>query len=125
MKKTVIFGNTWKQNFFSVLHPIYQILRVQHVSYGGISQVMEHIFPQGKDTVLRAFNSSVEEIVVPPFESLHIVYYDKQFPERGRSQKYCLTILDNYTAQPIADELYDKKDPYTIKEFLGQHLDPN
>ncbi|MBV1755559.1 MAG: ISNCY family transposase, partial [Methanobacterium sp.] len=40
-------------------------------------------------------------------------------------QKYRLTLLDNFTAQPIADELHNKKDPDTIKKFLGLHLDPN
>ncbi|MBV1768456.1 MAG: ISNCY family transposase, partial [Methanobacterium sp.] len=91
----------------------------------GISQVMEHIFPRGKDTILRAFTDSVEETIIPPLEVSHIVHYDEQFPKRGRSQKYRLTLLDNFTAQPIADELYNKKDPDTIKKFLGRHLDPN
>ncbi|MBV1729226.1 MAG: ISNCY family transposase, partial [Methanobacterium sp.] len=58
-------------------------------------------------------------------EVSHIVHYDEQFPKRGRSQKYRLTLLDNFTAQPIADELHNKKDPDTIKKFLGLHLDPN
>ncbi|MBU4607785.1 MAG: ISNCY family transposase, partial [Euryarchaeota archaeon] len=66
---------------------------------------MEHIFPRGKDTILRAFTDSVEETAVPPLEVSHIVHYDEQFPKRGRSQKYRLTLLDNFTAQPIADEL--------------------
>ena len=29
------------------------------------------------------------------------------------------------TGQPIADDLYDRKDSTTIKEFLEKHLDPN
>lgn len=119
------FWESLKQEFFSALNPIYQILRTHHVSYTGISQVMEHIFPRGKDTILRAFTDSVEETVVPPLKVSHFVHYDEQFPKRGRSQKYRLTLLDNFTAQPIADELYNKKDPDTIKEFLGRHLGPN
>jgi hypothetical protein len=38
------FWECMKQEFFSALNPIYQILSVHHVSYAGISQVMEHIF---------------------------------------------------------------------------------
>jgi len=119
------FWEDMKTGFFSALKPIYQLLRVHHVSYEGISQLMEHIFPRGKDTIYHAFTDSVEETAVPPLEVSHIVHYDEQFPKRGCSQKYRLTILDNFTAQPIADELHNKKDPETIKEFLERHLNPN
>ena len=33
-------------------------------------------------------------------------------------------MLDGVTGKPIADELYDRKDPETIKTFLEAHLDP-
>ncbi|MBV1756065.1 MAG: hypothetical protein KMY52_10990 [Methanobacterium sp.] len=110
------FWESLKKEFFSVLNHVYQILRVNHVSYEGISDLMEAIFPRGKDTILRAFTDSVEKAVVPPLEVSYIVHYDEQFPKRGRSQKYRLTLLDNFTAQPIADELHNKKDPNTIKK---------
>jgi len=42
----------------------------------------------------------------------------------GRAQKFRLTLLDGVTGRPIADELYDRKDPETIKAFLEAHLDP-
>jgi hypothetical protein len=119
------FWENMKSEFFDLLDHIYQVLRVHHVSYGGISDLMAVIFPRGKDTILRAFNDSVDEAVVPPFEGLHIIHYDEQHPKRGRSQKYRLTLLDNFTAQPLADELHNKKDPDTIKEFFGRHLDQN
>jgi len=40
-------------------------------------------------------------------------------------KKYRLTLLDHTTGRPIAEELYNKKDPDTIKKFLKKHLDPN
>jgi len=119
------FWEDMKTEFFSALKPIYQTLRAHHVSYEGISQVMKHIFPQGKDIIFHAFTDSIEEAVVPPLECSHIVHYDEQFPKQGCLQKYRLTLLDHTTAQPIVDELYDKKDPDTIKEFLGRYLNPD
>ncbi len=36
-----------------------------------------------------------------------------------------MTLLDSVTGRVIAEELLNKKDPDTIKEFLGRHLDPD
>jgi len=95
------------------------------VSYEGISDIMDFIFPRGKDTKYNSFNSSVENTKIPPIKDVRIVHYDEQYPKEGRTQKYRLTLLDHVTGQPIADELYDSKDSTTIKEFLDKHLDPN
>jgi len=119
------FWEKMKTEFFSVLDHVYQILRVNHVSYEDISALMEAIFPRGKDTILRAFNDSMEEADFPVLENFNIIHYDEQYPKRGRTQKYRLTLLDSVSGLPIADELYNKKDPETIKNFLKKHLDPN
>jgi len=58
-------------------------------------------------------------------EDIPIVHYDEQHPKKGRTQKYRLTLLDGVSTKVIAEELLDKKDPETIKGFLGRHLDPN
>jgi len=58
-------------------------------------------------------------------ENFNIVYYDEQYPEHGRMQKYRPTLLDSVSSLLIADELYSKKDPETIKNFLEKHLCPN
>ena len=55
---------------------------------------------------------------VPPLEDVLIVHYDEQFPKEGRSQKYRLTLLDAKTKRPLADELFDKKDPEIVEQFL-------
>jgi len=119
------FWKNMKNDSFNNLNLIFQRLRVNHVSYQGIALVMDLIFPRGKDTILRAFTDSVEITSVPPVKDYFIVHYDEQHPKCGRTQKYRLTLLDHVSAQPIADELYDKKDPETVKAFLGKYMDPD
>jgi hypothetical protein len=118
------FWEKLKSEFFEVLDTLYQRLRVLHVSYPGISSIMELIFPRGKDTLSNAFNSSVERTEIPPVDEVRIVHYDEQHPKEGRTQKFRLTLLDHVTSQPIADELCDKKDGETISKFLKKNLDP-
>jgi len=60
------------EKFFDTLNFIYQRLRVQHVSYQGIASVMDLIFPRGKDTILNAFNNSVEKTDIPTMEDVYI-----------------------------------------------------
>ena len=117
------FWEDLKEDFFSVMGQIYQRLRVHHVSYQGISWILELIFPRGKDTIYRAFNSAVDSTILPHMEDVQIIHYDEQHPRKGRNQKYRLTLL-NGSGRVIAEELLNKKDPDTIKEFLGRHLDP-
>jgi len=40
-------------------------------------------------------------------------------------KNFRLTLLDDATGRPIADELYDNEDSETIKTFLAEHLDPD
>ena len=39
---------------------------------------MDRIFPGGKDTICRAFNSSVEIAEIPPVDDMRVVHYDEQ-----------------------------------------------
>ena len=119
-----IFWEKLKGEFFEALDSIYQLMRLHHVSYQGISSIMELIYPRGKDIIFNAFNDSVEKSVIPPVEDIQIVLYDEQHPKEGRTQKFRLTLLDGVTGRPIAEELYDTKDPKTIAVFLAQYLDP-
>lgn len=119
------FWEELKEEFFSVMDQIYQRMRVHHISYEGIAWILELIFPRGKDTIYRAFNGAVGSTVIPRVEDVQIVHYDEQHPRKGRNTKYRLTLLDGVTGRVIAEELLDKKDPETIKEFLGRYLDPD
>lgn len=112
-----------KTLFSDLLGELYQLLRSNHVGYNAISQIMHLIFPQSKSTVFREFNRVMENVEIPPLENVLIVHYDEQFPKEGRSQKYRLTILDAETKRPLADELFDKKNPNTIKQFLMANFD--
>lgn len=118
--------SVWEKlkNMFSDLRgELYQVLRLNHVSYSAISDIMHLIFPQSKSTVFRSFNHAMYNTKVPPLEDVLIVHYDEQFPKEGRSQKYRLTLLDAKTKRPLADELFNKKDPETIKQFLLANFD--
>jgi hypothetical protein len=119
------FWEKLKEDFFEIISMIDQLLRLHHVSYQGISDIMGLIYPQGRDTIFNAFADSVEKTIIPPAEDIRIVLYDEQHPKKGRTQKYRLTLLDGVTGQPIAEELYDSKDPATIMAFLVKYLDPN
>lgn len=112
-----------KEGFFNLLGQIYQQLRLNHVSYQGISGILSLIFPQSKDAVFRGFNHAMEDVEIPPLENVLIVHYDEQFPKEGRCQKFRLTILDAKTKQKLADELFDDKSPETIKQFLISKFD--
>ena len=112
-----------KTLFSDLLGELCQLLRSNHVGYNAISQIMHLIFPQSKSTIFREFNRVMENVEIPPLENVLIVHYDEQFPKEGRSQKYRLTILDAETKRPLADELFDKKDPETIKQFFMANLD--
>jgi transposase-like protein/bifunctional DNA-binding transcriptional regulator/antitoxin component of YhaV-PrlF toxin-antitoxin module len=109
--------------FSDMLGELYQLLRSNHVGYNAISQIMHLIFPQSKSTVFKEFNRVMENVEIPPLENVLIVHYDEQFPKEGRSQKYRLTILDAESKRPLADELFDEKDPKTIKQFLMANFD--
>ena len=119
------FWEKLKEDFFDIISMIDKLLRLHHVSYQGISDIMELIYPQGRDTIFNAFADSVEKTVIPPIEDFQIVLYDEQHPKKGRTQKFRLTLLDSVTGQPIAEELHDSKNSATITAFLTKYLDPN
>lgn len=112
-----------KANFFNQIRRIYRQLRNAHVSYQAISDIIKLIFSQSRGSVYREFNESMEEVEIPKIEKVYIVHYDEQFPKEGRCQKFRLTLIDAKTKQPIVDELFENKDPETIKQFLISHLD--
>jgi transposase-like protein len=112
-----------KTELFSHLGQIYQLLRLNHVSYQSISNIMDLIFSRSKGTVFREFNKIMEDVEIPQLKAVYIVHYDEQFPKEGRCQKFRLTLLDAKTKQKIADELFDDKSPDTIRQFLISKLD--
>jgi hypothetical protein len=119
------FWEKLKGDFFGIIAEIYNLMKLHHVSYQGISDIMGLIYPQGKDSIFNMFADSVEKTVIPPAENIRIVLYDEQHPKKGRTQKFRLTLLDGVTGQPIAEELHDSKDPATITAFLTKYLDPS
>ena len=119
------FWEALKNSFFGVINAFYQQLRFYNVAYQGISAAMKLVFPRGKTTIYNEFMESVEKTYIPPVEDVLIVHYDEQHLKINGTQKFRLTLLDDATGRPIADELYDNKDSETIKAFLAKHLDPD
>ncbi|KKH25971.1 hypothetical protein DU58_07960, partial [Methanosarcina mazei] len=117
------FWEDLKTLLYDSFNNFFQVLRYHNVSYEGISDVMDFIFPRSKSTVLRAFYNGMEKETVPFSENIHMVHYDEQHPKEGRCQKYRLTLLDAKTQTTIADDLFDDKSSETIKEFLRKNLD--
>jgi hypothetical protein len=54
---------------------INKLLRLHHLSYLGISDIMALIYLQGQDTIFNAFADSVEKTIIPPAEDIRIVLY--------------------------------------------------
>jgi len=98
------------------------VLRDLHVSWQGISHVMDFIMPMGKDKAISFFDEAIGEFTYEQ-KNYVIVNYDEQHPKNGRIQKFRLTLLNYVTKQPIADELFDSKDDETIEMFLRKNLD--
>lgn len=116
------FWESLKSTLSDSLGEFFKLLRSYNVSHEGISAVMDFIFPKSKSTILREFNSNMEQEKVSRDENVRIVCYDEQHPKKGRCQKFRLTLLDPKTQKPLADELFDDKSPETIKSFLKKYL---
>lgn len=117
------FWNNLKTGFFDILTEICLRLRLNHVSYELIEEIMSFIYPRDKDTIRNIVQSAIEEQKVPDVKNIQIVHYDEQHPKAGRNQMYRLTLLDSISGQVIADELFDSKDADTIEAFLRRNLD--
>ncbi len=50
------FWEDLKTLLFDSFNNFFQILRYHNVSYDGISDIMDFIYPRSKSTILRAFN---------------------------------------------------------------------
>jgi hypothetical protein len=105
-----------------ILTGLYQVLRNHDVSYQGISEVMDYLIPQSRDTICRNFSNSVASVQLPETSSIQIIHYDEQHPKAGRSQKYRLTLLNGVSHEVIAEEVSDNKSQEAIKSFFKNNL---
>lgn len=117
-----IFLDNMKLEISKILAGLYQILRNHDVSYEGISDVMDYLIPQSRDTICRRFSDSVAGIHLPKTSSIQIIHYDEQHPKAGRSQKYRLTLLDGVSHEVIAEEVSDSKSQEFVKPFFENNL---
>ena len=117
-----IFLDNIRLECSKILDGLFQVLRNHDVSYEGISDVMDYLIPQGKDTVCRKFSNSVASVRLPETSPIRIIHYDEQHPKAGRSQKFRLTLLNGVSHEVIAEELADKKSQDTIKPFFERNL---
>lgn len=118
------FWENLKDEFFEALDCISSILRNHHVSYQGMQDVFDIIYPRCRETIRKNLIDHLEKIELPEINNVIYLHYDEQHPKKGRSQKFRLTLLDAESRNAIADELFDDKSPDTILAFLYKHLDP-
>jgi hypothetical protein len=111
-----------KTLLFDSFNGFFQLLRYHNVSYDGISDIMDFIYPRSRSTILRAFYKEMEQETVPFSENIRIVHYDEQHPKEGRCQKYRLTLLDTKTQRTIADELFEIKVQKPSRNFYRKIL---
>ena len=117
-----IFLDNIRVECSKVLEGLCQVLRNHDVSYEGISDVMNYLVPQGKDTICRKFSNSVASVQLPETSPIQIIHYDEQHPKAGRSQKFRLTLLNGVSHEVIAEELSDNKSQDAIKPFFKNNL---
>ena len=109
----------WSKSF-------YQILRTNNVSYYGISDLMSMIYPKSKDTIFREhqFDMDMLTITPPPRSStFQVISYDEQFPKKGRTQQFRLTIFDFNSRTPIADEIFSTINANIVLDFFERNVD--
>lgn len=121
-KEENIFWDNMKLEISKILAGLYQVLRNHDVSYEGISNVMDYLIPQSRDTICRRFSNSLTSVELPETSSIQIIHYDEQHPKASRSQKYRLTLLNGVTHEVIAEEVSDNKSQETIKHFFKNNL---
>lgn len=117
-----IFLENMRLEISKILAGLYQVLRNHDVSYEGISDVMDYLIPQSRDTICRTFSNSVASIQLPKTSPIQIIHYDEQHPKAGRSQKYRLTLLNGVSHEVIAEEVSDNKSQEVIKPFFQNNL---
>ena len=67
--------------FNQIFTGLYQVLRNHDVSFEGVSEVMDYLIPQSRDTICRDFTDSVASVQLPEDSSIQIVHYDEQHPK--------------------------------------------
>jgi hypothetical protein len=117
-----IFIYRIKYEISKIFTDLYHVLRNHDVSYEGISEVMDYLVPQSRDTICRDFSDSVASVQLPEASRIQIIHYDEQHPKAGRSQKYRLTLLNGVSHEVIAEELSDNKSKEVIKSFFKNNL---
>ncbi|KKH92025.1 hypothetical protein DU84_01790, partial [Methanosarcina mazei] len=69
------FWGDLKALLFDSFNDFFKLLRYHKVSYDGISDIMEFIYPRSRSTILRAFYKEMEQETVPFSENIHMVHY--------------------------------------------------
>jgi hypothetical protein len=91
-----------------------------------MAEVFSEIVPitVNKDNLHTLFSDSVDKVTIPPVKVNDVVYYDEQHISVDGISKFRLTLLDDISGRPIADETRNQMDRDTIKKFIEMYLDP-
>ena len=100
--------------------PLLVKMRYQKVSYRGIEDIMDCIFPMGKDTIFALIKSAIERSDLPKPEETEtqIIGYDEQFPFVNGKPRVRITIFDIISGLPYIDTIDQSKSSETIKSIF-------
>ena len=120
------YWNNIKDQLYDKLAGICQIMRVHNVPYRAIAEILSEIVPitVNKDNLHTLFSDSVDNVAIPPVKVNGVVCYDEQHISVDGISKFRLTLLDDNSSRPIADEIRNQMDRDTIKNFIEMYLDP-
>ena len=118
------------REFFENLHtflqdtiaPMVLKMRWNKMSYRGIEEVLEHIFPIGKDSIYELVRATIESTQLPEQEKkdYQIIGYDEQYVHINGKQKYRILIYDFEAGLPIIDTIIESKTSENIKAVFLQ-----
>ena len=102
--------------------PMVLKMRWNKMSYRGIEEVLEHIFPIGKDTIYELVRETIESTQLPEQEKkeYQIIGYDEQYVRINGQQKYRILIYDFEAGFPIIDTIVESKTSENIKAVFLQ-----
>lgn len=111
---------------YSHISPLLLKMRWNKMSFRGIAECFEHIFPIEKDTIYSLINTMISSTPLTNIEEkpIQIIAYDEQFVHTGGRKRIRIAILDITTGVPILETLKDSKTSEKIHEaFLQSGLD--
>lgn len=109
-----------------LITPLVATIRTEDVCYRGIENIMQFIYPIGKDTAYKLIQNCIESAELSEYEaeSIQVIGYDEQIVFVNGVKKVRFLIFDVISGLPILETLEDSKTSEVIKSvFIKSNLD--